>query len=336
MDIKAALNKIANGENLTSSEMRAVMEIIMTGGATPAQTGAFLMGMRQKGETVDEIAAAVAILREKMIPVSAPANAIDIVGTGGDGGGTLNISTATAIVVAASGVPVAKHGNKALSSKSGSSEALIALGVKLDLSPEDISKCINEAGIGFMFAPYHHPAMKHVGPARIEMGMRTMFNLLGPQSNPAGAKQYLLGVFDKAWIEPVAASLLANGAKSAWVVYGHDGIDEITTTTTTSVTAIENGKLRSFEISPEDAGLPIANPDDLAGGDPTYNAAALADLLDGTKNAYRDIVVLNAAASFVIAGISADLKAGAAKAQELIDNGSAKAALAKLVSISNG
>ncbi len=220
MDIKGALNKIASRQDLTGEEMRSVMNTIMSGEATPSQIGAFLMGMRVKGETVGEIAAAVSILREKMVPVEAPEGVIDIVGTGGDGAETLNISTATSIVAAAAGIPVAKHGNRALSSKSGASDVLQALGIKIDIAPEKISQCIREAGIGFMFAPTHHPAMKHVGPTRVELGTRTMFNLLGPQSNPAGARRYMLGVYDKRWVEPVAAALLANRAISAWVVHG--------------------------------------------------------------------------------------------------------------------
>lgn len=335
MTMQSVLQKISIGQNLTVDEMRTIMNTIMSGDATPAQTGAFLMGMRMKGETADEIGAAVSIMREKMIPVSAPADAIDIVGTGGDGGGTYNISTAASIVVAASGVPVAKHGNKALSSKSGSSEALLALGVKLDLAPDMISKCVTDAGIGFMFAPNHHPAMKYVGPARVEMGVRTMFNLLGPQSNPASVKKYLLGVFDKQWVEPVAQSLLSNGATSAWVVHGSDGLDEITTTGSTYVSAIENGAVRSFEISPTDVGLPIAQAQDLVGGDPEHNAAAITALFDGEKSAYRDIVVLNAGASLLIAGHVDDLQSGVEQAQKLIDTGAAKQALSKLVSVSN-
>lgn len=336
MDIKAALAKLSTRDDLTREEMRGAMSTIMSGEATPAQTGAFLMGLRVKGETIEEIAAAVSVLREKMVQVDAPEHAIDIVGTGGDGMDTLNISTATAIVVAASGVPVAKHGNKALSSKSGSSEALQALGVKLDLPPEGISRCINEAGIGFMFAPYHHPAMKHVGPARVEMAVRTMFNLLGPQSNPANVKRYLLGVFAREWVEPVAAALLANGATSAWVVHGSDGLDEITTTGPTYVTAIEDGALRSFEITPEDAGLPVATPEDLAGGDPTYNAAQLKMLLNGQPSAYRDVTLFNAAASLIVAGKADDLKSGVKLAAEAIDGGKALATLDKLVETSNG
>jgi len=335
MDIKGALNKIGDGHDLTGEEMRTVMNTIMSGDATPAQIGAFLMGMRVKGETVGEIAAAVSILREKMVPVDAPADAMDIVGTGGDGGGTLNISTATALVVASSGIPVAKHGNRALSSKSGASQALEELGVKLDLEPAGISRCIKEAGIGFMFAPNHHPAMKYVGPIRAEMGTRTLFNLLGPQSNPASVSRYLLGVYDEEWVEPVAAALLANRAKSAWVVHGSDGIDEITTTGPTFVASIIDGNLRSFEISPDDAGLPIAKSEDLLGGDPAYNAAAIRRLLDGETGPYRDIVMLNAAASFIVAGKADDLKAGVAMAGELIDSGKTKETLEKLVAVSN-
>ncbi len=335
MNIKSALNSLSEGNDLTKQDMLDVMNIIMSGEATSAQIGAFLMGLRVKGETVEEIAAAVSILRKKMLPVKAPENAIDIVGTGGDGMGTLNISTATAIIVAASGVPVAKHGNKALSSKSGSSEALQALGVKLDLAPDEIANCIEKASIGFMFAPNHHPSMKYVGPARVELGIRTMFNLLGPQSNPAGVKRYLLGVYDKKWVEPVASALLANGATSAWVVHGLDGLDEITTTGATFVTAIENGSLRSFEISPKDAGFPLANPSDLTGGDPTHNAAELRLLLEGKKSAYRDIVLFNAAASFIVAGKVQNLKAGIALGEQIIDSGAGLKTLEKLVKVSN-
>ena len=274
MDIKAALNKIATRQDLTGEEMRSVMTTIMNGEATPSQIGAFLMGMRVKGETVGEIAAAVSILREKMVRVEAPDDVIDIVGTGGDGAETLNISTASSFVTAAAGVPVAKHGNRALSSKSGASDVLQALGIKLDLTPEQISACIREVGIGFMFAPAHHPAMKHVGPSRQEMGTRTMFNLLGPQSNPAGARRYMLGVFDKRWVEPVAAALLANRAIAAWVVYGADGLDEISTTGPSFVASIKGGDLRSFEVTPEDAGLPRAPrlpTKSAANPDPTRN-----------------------------------------------------------------
>jgi anthranilate phosphoribosyltransferase len=336
MDIKAALNKIADRRDLTGEEMRAVMRTIMAGEATPSQIGAFLMGMRIKGESVGEIAAAVSILREQMVPVEAPEDAVDIVGTGGDGGGTLNISTASAIVVASIGVPVAKHGNRALSSKSGASQVLEALGVKLDLTPAEISRCIAQAGIGFMFAPSHHPAMRHVGPSRAEMGVRTMFNLLGPQSNPAGVRRYMLGVYAEEWVEPVAAALLANRAIKAWVVHGSDGLDEITVTGPSFVAQIANGDLRSFEVTPEQAGLKRHDAKDLLGGDPSYNAAAMHTLFDGAPGAYRDIVLLNTAATLIVADKAADLREGAAMAAEAIDSGKAKQTLARLVAVSNG
>ncbi|MDO8359286.1 MAG: anthranilate phosphoribosyltransferase [Devosia sp.] len=335
MDIKGALNKIAQRQDLTGGEMRSVMSIIMNGEATPSQIGAFLIGMRVKGESVGEIAAAVSILREKMVKVDAPEHAIDIVGTGGDGAETLNISTATSIVVAAAGVPVAKHGNRALSSKSGASDVLQALGVKIDLTPDVIARCIAEAGIGFMFAPAHHPAMKHVGPTRVELGTRTLFNLLGPQSNPAGARRYMLGVYDKRWVEPVAAALLANQAVSAWVVHGADGLDELSTTGPSFVASIKGGSLTSFEVTPEDAGLPRATLADLKGADPAHNAARLRELLDGVKSAYRDIVVFNAAAAFIVAGRADTLKLGAQLAAQEIDSGRARATLDKLIHVSN-
>jgi anthranilate phosphoribosyltransferase len=335
MDIKAALNKIGSRRDLTGEEMRGVMNTIMSGEATPSQIGAFLMGMRVKGESVAEIAAAVSILREKMVPVSAPEDAVDIVGTGGDGAETLNISTAAAIVVASAGVPVAKHGNRALSSKSGAADVLTALGVKVDLTPEQIGRSISEAGIGFMFAPAHHPAMKHVGPSRQELGVRTMFNLLGPQSNPAGARRYMLGVYSKDWVEPVAAALLANRAISAWVVHGHDGIDELSTTGPSFVAQIKGGNLTSFEITPEDAGLPRAALADLKGGDPAYNSQRLLALLEGERSPYRDIVILNAAAGFIIAGRADTLKLGAQLAAAEIDSGRARQTLQKLVDVSN-
>ena len=335
MDIKGALAKIASRQDLTGEEMRSVMTIIMSGEATPSQIGAFLMGLRVKGESVGEIAAAVSILREKMVPVEAPEDAVDIVGTGGDGAETLNISTATAIVVAASGVPVAKHGNRALSSKSGASDVLQALGVKIDLTPEQISRCIKEAGIGFMFAPSHHPAMKHVGPARAEIGTRTMFNLLGPQSNPAGARRYMLGVYAKNWVEPVAAALLANRVISAWVVHGDGGIDELSTTGPSFVASIKGGNLTSFEITPEDAGVARATMADLKGADPAYNAGRLRTMLEGARDPYRDVVLLNAAAAFIVAGRADTLKLGADMAAREIDSGRAKATLEKLISVSN-
>lgn len=335
MDIKAALGKIAARQDLTGEEMRSVMTIIMSGEATPSQIGAFLMGLRVKGESVGEIAAAVSILREKMIPVEAPEDVVDIVGTGGDGAETLNISTATALVVAAAGVPVAKHGNRALSSKSGASDVLQALGVKIDLTPEQISRCIKEAGIGFMFAPAHHQAMRHVGPTRQEIGTRTMFNLLGPQANPAGARRYMLGVYAKQWVEPVAAALLANRAVAAWVVHGDGGLDELSTTGPSFVASIKGGNLTSFEVTPEDAGLERATLKDLKGADPAYNAGRLRTMLEGARDPYRDVVLMNAAAAFIVADRADTLKLGADLAAREIDSGRAKATLEKLISVSN-
>lgn len=336
MDIKQALHKISERRDLTGEEMRGVMRIIMSGEATPSQIGAFLMGMRLKGESVGEIAAAVSIMREKMIPVDAPEDAVDIVGTGGDGVGTLNISTAASILVASMGVPVAKHGNRALSSKSGSSQALEALGVKLDLDPPGIARTIREANIGFMFAPSHHPAMKYVGPTRTELGVRTMFNLLGPQSNPASVRRYVLGVYDQQWVEPVAAALLANRAIKAWVVHGSDGLDELTVTGPSFVAQIANGDLRSFEVTPEEAGLKRYEIKDILGGTPEENAQAIHALFDGAPGGYRDIVLLNAAAALIVAERATSLREGAEMAAAALDSGAAKQTLAKLVAVSNG
>jgi anthranilate phosphoribosyltransferase len=284
---------------------------------------------------VGEIAAAVSILREKMVKVDVPEGAIDIVGTGGDGAGTLNISTAAAIVVASAGVPVAKHGNRALSSRSGAAECLTALGVRIDLSPERISACVREAGIGFMFAPAHHPAMKHVGPARQELGTRTMFNLLGPQANPVGVRRYMLGVFAREWAEPVAAALLANPASDARVVHRSHGLDEVTTTGPTFVASIKAGNLTSFEVTPESAGLSRARPEDLRGGDPAHNAHALVGLLEGARTPYRDVVLINAGAAFIVADRAASLREGVALAAEAIDSGRARETLRRLVAVSN-
>lgn len=336
MDIKAALHKIADRRDLTGEEMRGVMRIIMAGEATPSQIGAFLMGMRIKGETVGEIAAAVSILREQMVPVEAPDNAIDIVGTGGDGLGSLNISTATALVVAAAGVPVAKHGNRALSSRSGASQVLESLGVKLDLTPAQIGETIAKAGIGFMFAPSHHPAMRHVGPSRSEMGVRTLFNLLGPQSNPAGVRRYLLGVYSQQWVEPVAAALLANRAIKAWVVHSSEGLDELSTSGPNFVAQIVDGDLRSFELHPEQVGFRLTDPKDLLGGEPADNAAAIVALFDGAPGAYRDTVLLNAGAGLLVADRVDTIETGIALARDAVDSGKAKNTLARLVAVSNG
>lgn len=333
---KDFIAKVADGNSLNFEEAREAFEVILSGSATPSQLGGFLIALRVRGESIPEVTGAVATMRAKMLPVDAPANAIDIVGTGGDGSGSYNISTCTALVVAGCDVPVAKHGNRSLSSKSGASEALSELGVNIDIGPEKISECIQQAGIGFMFAPLHHAAMKHVGPTRMELGTRTIFNLLGPLSSPAGVKRQMTGVFARKWVEPVAEALKELGSEKAWIVHGSDGMDEITTTGATFVSELDNGSLRSFEISPSDAGLATAKAEDLKGGTPAYNAKALRDVLAGAKNAYRDIVLFNSAASLIVADKVSNLKDGVELAAQSIDSGAASDTLEKLVDASNG
>lgn len=334
-DLKPLIAKVADGKSLDRDDAEAAFNVMMSGEATPSQIGGFLMALRIRGETVDEIAGAVSVMRSKMIPVSAPADAIDIVGTGGDNSGSYNISTATALVVAGCGVPVAKHGNRSLSSKSGAADVLMKLGINIDASPEKISECIAKAGIGFMFAPAHHSAMRHVGPTRVELGTRTIFNILGPLSNPAGVKRQMIGVFAHHWVERLAKVLKALGSEKIWVAHGSDGLDELTTTGPSHVSELKDGVIKTFTISPEDAGLPPASAADLKGGDPDYNAAALRALLDGERNAYRDIVLLNAAASLMVADKVETLKDGATMAADAIDSGAARQRLETLVSVSN-
>jgi anthranilate phosphoribosyltransferase len=293
------------------------------------------MGLRVRGETVDEITGAVTTMRAKMLAVAAPENAIDVVGTGGDASGSYNISTCAAFIVAGAGVPVAKHGNRALSSRSGAADVLAALGVRIDLDPEQIAQCIAQAGIGFMFAPLHHPAMKHVGPTRVELGTRTIFNLLGPLSNPAGVKRQMVGVFSRHWVEPLANVLARLGSERAMVVHGSDGLDEITTAGPTSVASLENGTVRTFEITPQDVGLPKADPKRLLGGDADANAAALLSVLKGEKSPYRDVAMFNAAAALVVAGRAKDLAGGMALARTSIDSGEAEGRLDRLIAVSN-
>ncbi|PCJ71239.1 MAG: anthranilate phosphoribosyltransferase [Rhodobiaceae bacterium] len=334
-DFKSLIAKVAEGEELSQTDAEAAFDAMMSGDVTSGQIGAFLMALRMRGETVDEITAGARVMRAKATQVQAPEGAIDTCGTGGDASGTYNISTAAAFVVAACGVPVAKHGNKALSSKSGSAEVLEKLGVKLDIPPALIRRCIDEAGIGFMFAPAHHSAMKHVGPTRAEMGTRTIFNLLGPLSNPAGTKFQIVGVFADKWVEPLAHVLKNLGSERVWVVHGSDGLDELTTTGVSHVAELKNGEITSFEITPEEVGLARANPADLKGGDPEENKVALRRLLDGEENAYRDIVVLNAGAALLVAGKVTTLKEGVQMAGEAIASGGAKRALEALVTVSN-
>jgi anthranilate phosphoribosyltransferase len=334
-DFKVLIARVASGASLTRQEAAAAFDRMMSGEATPSQMGGLLMALRVRGETVDEITGAVITMRAKMLGVKAPPDAIDVVGTGGDASGSFNISTCAAFIVAGAGTPVAKHGNRALSSKSGAADVLGALGVKIDLAPEQVGQCIAEAGIGFMFAPAHHPAMKNVGPTRVELGTRTIFNLLGPLSNPAGVKRQMVGTFSKHWVEPMAQVLKNLGSDSIWVVHGSDGLDEITTAGPTSVAALEGGQIRTFEVTPEDAGLPRVQPGALRGGDGEANAKTLLDVLKGKPSAYRDVSLLNAGAALIVAGKAKTLKDGVALAAKSVDSGEAEGRLDRLIAVSN-
>ena len=335
-DFKALIGKVATGATLSRDEAASAFDSMMSGEATPSQMGGLLMGLRLRGETIDEITGAVTTMRAKMTKVAAPPDAIDVVGTGGDASGSYNISTCAAFIVAGAGIPVAKHGNRALSSRSGAADVLGALGVKIDLRPDEITRCIYEAGIGFMFAPAHHPAMKHVGPTRIELGTRTIFNLLGPLSNPASVKRQMVGVFSRQWVEPLAIVLKNLGSERAYVVHGSDGLDEITTSGPTTVASLEDGKVTVFEIRPEDAGFAPSKPEQLRGGDADTNAAALTDVLRGKKGPFRDVAILNAAAAIMVAGKAKNLKDGVAVATKSIDSAEAEGRLDRLIAISNG
>lgn len=333
--LKPYIAKVAEARTLSFAEASEAFEVIMSGGATPAQIAGFLVALRMRGEDVSELSAAVNVIRSKALPVKAPAGAIDIVGTGGDGSGTLNISTATAIVVAGCGVPVAKHGNRALSSKSGTADVLAALGVNLDAPVEKIEQAISEAGIGFMLAPRHHASFKYVGPVRMELGIRTMFNILGPLCNPAGVSHYLLGVFSRDWVNPMAQVLAQLGCKKAWVVHGADGLDELSTTGENIICEVDGSEVREFSLAPDAAGIARASLDELKGGDAEYNAGRLQALLSGQQDAYRDIVLFDAAAALLISGKVCELADGVTVAAEAIDSGAAQAALDGLVAISN-
>ncbi len=328
---KKLLAFVGGGGQLSQAQAEEAFEIIMSGYATPSQMGGFLMALRVRGETVDEIVGAARVMRAKALRIDAPPGAIDTCGTGGDASGTYNISTGAALVVAACGVPVAKHGNRALSSKSGSADVLAALGVNIDADMALVAESLRTAHIGFLMAPRHHSAMRHVGPTRVELGTRTIFNLLGPLSNPANAERQLLGVFHRQWIQPLAEVLGALGSERAWVVHGSDGLDELTTTGASYVAELKDGKVTTFEVTPEDAGLPRATMEALKGGDPAANAAAVHHLLAGKPGAYRDIVLLKAAAALIVAGKADNLKAGVAIAAEAIDSGRARKTLDALV-----
>ena len=328
-DLKPLIGKAAEGP-LTRAEATRAFEIIMSGEATPAQTGGLLMTLRTRGEAIDEIVGAATVMRARATPVNAPEGAMDIVGTGGDGKGTLNISTATAFVVAGCGVSVAKHGNRALSSRSGAADVLGEMGVNSMVEPAIAEAALHDTGICFMMAPMHHAAMRHVGPARVELGTRTVFNILGPLTNPAGVKHQLTGAFSPDFLRPMAETLSALGTETAWLVHGSDGTDEITICGTSQVVSLCEGSFTELEVHPEDAGLPVHPFESILGGTPAENAKAFRDLMEGAEGGYRDAVLLNAAAALVVVGKAADLKAGAAMARESLDSGAAKAKIEAL------
>ena len=332
-DLRPFLAMVAEGVSLSESDAARAFDVMMSGDASPAQIGAFLMALHLRGETVEEITGATKTMREKSLKVTAPAGAMDIVGTGGDAHGTYNVSTAAALVVAGCGVPVAKHGNRAFSSKSGAADVLSELGIDMEAPPKRVQQSIAEAGIGFLFAPIYHSAMRHVGPARAEMGVRTTFNILGPLSNPAAVKRLLVGAFSAHWLEPMARVLGNLGAERVWVVHGSDGMDELTTTGPSHVAELAGDVIRTFEATPEDAGLPRASLGDLKGGTPAENAAAIQDLLKGAAGAFRDIVLLNAAAALMVAGRVDTLRNGAEAAARAIDEGAAAAALDRMLTL---
>jgi anthranilate phosphoribosyltransferase len=333
---KPLIAKVADRQSLTEAEARQAFDIMMSGEATPSQIGGFLMALRVRGETVEELTGAARVMRAKVLAIEAPPGTIDTCGTGGDAKGTYNISTGVAFVLAACGVPVAKHGNRAVSSKSGAADVLTALGVNIDADMTQVQKAIWEIGITFLMAPRHHGAMRHVGPTRVELGTRTIFNLLGPLSNPAGAKRQLMGVFSRDWIQPQAQVLAQLGTEHAWVVHGSDGLDELTTTGPSYVAEVKDGRVSAFEVTPEDAGLPRVDFQALVGGSPEHNATAMRALLAGEKGPFRDIVLLNAAAALIVADKAPTLKDGVALAADAIDNGQAAAKLAALVQATGG
>ena len=333
-DLKSLLALVAQGRGLSESEAEAAFEIIMSGDATPSQMGAFLMALRVRGETVDEITGAARIMRAKAVPVDAPPGTIDTCGTGGDASGSFNISTASALVVAGCGVPVAKHGNRALSSKSGSADVLNALGVNIDADFAIVRQCLWEIGIGFLMAPRHHSATRHVAPTRVELGTRTIFNLLGPLSSPALAPRQLVGVFAPEWVRPLAEVLGRLGSERAWVVHGA-GLDELTTAGVTTIAALENGRVETFEVVPEDVGLQRARLEDIRGGEPPHNARLMRELLAGAGGPLRDVVLLNSGAALVIAGRAAAVEDGIELAARSLDSGAARRVLEELIARTN-
>jgi anthranilate phosphoribosyltransferase len=333
-DLKPLLAHVAMGRGLSEAEAEAAFDIIMSGNATPSQIGAFLMALRVRGETVEEITGAARIMRAKAVAVEAPPGTIDTCGTGGDSSGSFNISTASALVVAGCGIPVAKHGNRALSSKSGSADVLTALGVNIDADFAIVRRCLWEIGLGFMMAPRHHSATRHVAPARVELGTRTIFNLLGPLSSPAKAPRQLVGVFAREWVRPMAEVLGRLGSERAWVVHG-SGLDELTTAGVTTVASLEDGKVETFEVVARDVGLPAARLEDLRGGAPQHNARLMQDLLAGAGGPLRDVVLLNSGAALLIAGRADTLEAGIELAARSLDSGAARRVLLELIARTN-
>jgi anthranilate phosphoribosyltransferase len=334
-DFKSLIARVADGVPLDAEQARLAFNIMMSGDATPAQMGGFLMALRVRGETVPEITGGVMAMRDKMSGIKAPPGAIDIVGTGGDAKGTLNVSTASALVTAACGVTVAKHGNRALSSKTGAADVLAALGVNLDTPFARLEQALVEAGICFMMAPRHHGAMRNVAGPRVELGTRTIFNLLGPMSNPAGVKRQLIGVFGRDWLRPMAETMRNLGSETIWVVHGSDGTDELTITGPTYVARLERGEITEGELHPADAGLETAPFEAIKGGDPEHNAQAVRNLLDGEKSPFRDMVTFNVAAALTIAGKVTALADGVALAAEAIDSGKARQTLKTLAAVTN-
>ncbi|MGM0421683.1 MAG: anthranilate phosphoribosyltransferase [Pseudomonadota bacterium] len=332
----AFLKQVFSGQRLTSSDAERAFDLLLSGKASPVETAGFLGALASRGETVDEILGAVRIMRQKSVPVDAPDNVIDCCGTGGDSSGSFNISTAVAFVVAGCGVPVAKHGNRAASSKSGAADVLEALGLNLYAGPMAVRKALWNENICFLMAPQYNPAAKYVAPVRKELRARTIFNLLGPLLNPAGAKRQLIGVYDKKLCTPLAETLKQLGCVHAWIVHGKDGLDELTTTTSTAITELKDGKIRSFEVHPHDLDIGVYKKSDLLGGSATENAAAICALLDGKRGAYRDIVILNAAAALIVSGTVQNLSQGADMARQSLDTGKAKQALDRLVEIYKG
>ncbi len=334
-EIKRFIEQISEGKHLDVDEAGRAFQIIMSGGATPPQIAAVLMGLKKNGETSEEITGAVRAVRAKAIKVKAPENAIDTCGTGGDGAGTLNVSTAVALVVAGCGVPVAKHGNRSVSSRSGSADVLKELHVNIEMKKETAEKCLEEAGMCFLLAPKYHPGMRHVGPVRAELGVRTIFNILGPLCNPAQTKYQVVGVYSEKLLLPIANVLKNIGLKTAWVVYGSDGLDEISIAAPTKVVELKDGNIKDFEVYPEEAGLASQPLKEIVGEDAIYNARKIKELLKGNHGAYRDIVLLNSAAALVVSGKAKDLKEGVALAAESIDSKKAAKVLERMVEISN-